>query len=66
MILVAANTDPYHTQWANINLDLTALGIPGVEARRADHASVPRVQVTSHFRFSATYAHATAAASAWR
>jgi starch synthase (maltosyl-transferring) len=26
-VLVAANTDPYQTQWANINLDLTALGL---------------------------------------
>ena len=29
VILVAANTDPHHTQWANIDLDLTALGIEG-------------------------------------
>jgi starch synthase (maltosyl-transferring) len=26
-ILVAVNTDPRHTQWANIDLDLTALGL---------------------------------------
>ncbi|MBV8780817.1 MAG: alpha-1,4-glucan--maltose-1-phosphate maltosyltransferase, partial [Phycisphaerae bacterium] len=26
-ILVAANTDPYHTQWANLELDLDALGV---------------------------------------
>jgi starch synthase (maltosyl-transferring) len=26
-ILVAANTDPYHTQWANLDLDLAALGV---------------------------------------
>jgi starch synthase (maltosyl-transferring) len=26
-ILVAANTDPYHTQWGNIDLNLEALGI---------------------------------------
>ena len=29
VILVAANTDPLNTQWANINLDLTALGVEG-------------------------------------
>jgi starch synthase (maltosyl-transferring) len=30
VILVAVNTDPYHTQWANLNLDLAAMGIdPG-------------------------------------
>jgi starch synthase (maltosyl-transferring) len=30
VILVAANTDPYHTQWGNLDLDLTALGVePG-------------------------------------
>lgn len=29
VILVAANTDPYNTQWAHINLDLAALGITG-------------------------------------
>ncbi len=28
VILVTANTDPYHTQWANVDLDLTALGVP--------------------------------------
>lgn len=27
IILVAANTDPYHTQWANLDLDLAALGV---------------------------------------
>jgi starch synthase (maltosyl-transferring) len=27
VIFVAANTDPYHTQWANVDLDLDALGI---------------------------------------
>jgi starch synthase (maltosyl-transferring) len=27
VILVAVNTDPLHTQWANIDLDLTALGL---------------------------------------
>jgi starch synthase (maltosyl-transferring) len=26
-ILVAANTDPYHTQWGNLDLDLTKLGV---------------------------------------
>ncbi|HYO09682.1 MAG TPA: alpha-1,4-glucan--maltose-1-phosphate maltosyltransferase [Tepidisphaeraceae bacterium] len=27
VILVCANTDPYHMQWANIDLDLEALGV---------------------------------------
>jgi starch synthase (maltosyl-transferring) len=27
VILVAVNTDPHHTQWGNIDLDLTALGV---------------------------------------
>jgi starch synthase (maltosyl-transferring) len=27
VILVAANTDPYHTQWANLDLDLSALHV---------------------------------------
>jgi starch synthase (maltosyl-transferring) len=27
-ILVAANTDPYHTQWGNLDLDLAAMGLP--------------------------------------
>lgn len=27
VILVAANTDPHHTQWANLDLDLAAMGI---------------------------------------
>jgi starch synthase (maltosyl-transferring) len=27
VILVAANTDPYRTQWANLDLDLSALGV---------------------------------------
>jgi starch synthase (maltosyl-transferring) len=26
-ILVAANTDPYNTQWANLDLDLAAIGV---------------------------------------
>jgi len=26
-VLVAVNTDPHHTQWANVDLDLAALGI---------------------------------------
>ena len=26
-ILVAVNTDPYHTQWANFDLNLEALGV---------------------------------------
>ena len=26
-MLVVVNTDPCHTQWANINLDLAALGV---------------------------------------
>jgi starch synthase (maltosyl-transferring) len=28
-ILVAVNTDPHHTQWANLDLDLSALGLTG-------------------------------------
>ena len=27
VVLVAANTDPYHTQWANLDLDLSAIGV---------------------------------------
>jgi starch synthase (maltosyl-transferring) len=27
VILVAVNTDPYHMQWANLDLDLSALGV---------------------------------------
>ncbi|HEV7297999.1 MAG TPA: alpha-1,4-glucan--maltose-1-phosphate maltosyltransferase [Tepidisphaeraceae bacterium] len=27
VILVAANTDPYHTQWANLDLNLAAMGL---------------------------------------
>jgi starch synthase (maltosyl-transferring) len=27
-ILVAVNTDPYHTQWANLDLNLAALNVP--------------------------------------
>jgi len=27
VILVAVNTDPYHTQWANLDLDLVAMGL---------------------------------------
>ena len=26
-VIVAANTDPYHTQWANLDLDLEAIGV---------------------------------------
>ena len=29
VILVAVNTDPFHTQWANLKLDLNALRLPG-------------------------------------
>jgi starch synthase (maltosyl-transferring) len=31
VILVAANTDPFRTQWANINLDLAAVGIEAAD-----------------------------------
>jgi starch synthase (maltosyl-transferring) len=32
VVLVVVNTDPYQTQWANIKLDLAALGLKGDEA----------------------------------